>query len=143
MTAKPEPKTIKRPAWVWAISIFTAFGFLWTLASIYLIRSGALPVSSEVQSFFSHMSWFEVLLLPFVNLCAAIFLFFLRKIAFYLFLVAFVLTAKEHVSLLFGYGTTMLAPQGASEIIGTFIGLAISAAICMYSWKLTKRNILR
>src|SRR5262245_18525523 len=79
----------KRPIWVWLISLFFLVSAIWTLLSLYLIWSGAIPLEPAQQAYFDRLTLIDhvlTIVVGVLNLSGAIALFLLRKIARDLFL---------------------------------------------------------
>ena len=133
----------KRPGWVWAISIFFFLAAGWTLLSFYLINLGAVPLNAAQKAYFSSLTGVDyglTILMGLANLIGAVALFFLRKVAFYLFVTAFgvnLLLAAWHA-----VTKGWVAAIGGSGFVGTVIGWALLIAVCIYSWRLIQRGVL-
>ena len=76
-----------------------------------------------------------------LNFLGAIYLFLLRRAAFYLFLLAFVLGMVMTVYHIFF--KNWLAAIGGPGLIGVIIGWGTSVAIIIYARKLIKKDILK
>src|SRR3989338_1768522 len=79
----------KRPKWVWAISIFYFFSAVYTLLSLYLIHSGAVAVPEATRKYLENLTALDYAFsipIGLANLAGAVSLFFLRKVAYPLFL---------------------------------------------------------
>jgi hypothetical protein len=133
----------KRPGWVWAISVFFFLSAGWTLVSFFLINTGAVTPNALQEAYFSSLTGVDyglTILIALANLLAAVALFLLRKIAFYLFLTAFganlLLTAWHTVT------KGWVAAMGAAGLIGALIGWILVIAVCIYSWRLIQRGVL-
>jgi hypothetical protein len=133
----------KRPGWVWAISIFFFLSAGWTLLSLYLIDTGAIPLSAIQEAYFNSLTGADYGLTIFIglaNLLGAVALFLLRKLAFYLFVTAFganlILTVWHMVT------KGWVAAIGGAGLVGAVIGWVLLAAVCIYSWKLIQRGVL-
>lgn len=88
------------------------------------------------------------LLLWFLNLAAALWLWLLRKRALELFVSAFVLSlAHTTWQVVMGGPLGRLFEQGTLQAVIGFVsltmGFGISLAICLYVWKLRRTGILR
>ena len=138
-----QGKAKKRPGWVWVISIFIFFSAAWTLLSFYLIYSGAIPLQPEQKAYFARLTSVDyslTILLGITNLIGAVALFFLRRIAFYLFVGVLVLNSVMtlwHV-LFKDWATAM----GGAGLFGMLIGYGLIVAVCLYAWKLKKSGVL-
>jgi hypothetical protein len=134
----------KRTGWIWAICIFYVISVVWTLLSFYLIFSGTIPITAAQQAYFEALSPVDItlsMLIGLANLCGAVALFLLRWVAFHLFATAF--AASLLMSLWHAATKGWLQALGGSSFIGTIIGEGISAAVCIYTWKLMRRGTLR
>ena len=128
---------------VWVISIFYVLSAGYTLLSFALVYSGAVSVRPEQAAYFQNLSVVDLLgslLGGLLNFCGAIALFRLRKIAFILFALAFVLMCLQAAVQLLT--TNIVAAMGGAGFIGALIGYAISLAVCWYAWRLKGRGIL-
>ena len=139
--ADDSPPTKKRPRWVWVISIYFFLSASFVLFSFYLIGTGAITLDAAIYfSSLTGLDWGLTILIGSANLLAAIALFLLRKVAFYLFAAAF------GTGLLLGvwHAATKgwVAAIGGPGLIGTLIGYALGLAVCVYSWRLIQRGVL-
>jgi hypothetical protein len=133
----------KRPGWVWAISIFFFLSAGWTLVSFFLINTGAVTGNAEQEAYFSSLTVVDyglTILIALANLLAAVALFLLKKIAFYLFLTAFganlLLTAWHTAT------KGWVAAIGGAGLVGALIGWILVIAVCIYSWRSIQRGVL-
>jgi hypothetical protein len=133
----------KRPKLVWVITIFYVISAGWTLLSFALIYSGGIPLNEAQASYFKSQTILDILFtiaIGSLNFIGVIYLFLLRRTAFYLFLSAFVfgmLMTVYHIFFKNGLGAI-----GSPGLIGAIIGWAISIAIIIYVRKLINRDIL-
>ena len=133
----------RRSRWIWAIVIFYAISAGWMLLSFFLIYSGIIPINPEQRTYLDSLSPFDLiitLLIALLNLSGAVVLFLLNRLAFKLFVTAF--AASVLMALWHAATKGWLQALGDAGLIGTMIGYGISATVCIYSWKLTKRGIL-
>ena len=133
----------RRTRWIWAISIFYLVSAGWTLLSFVLIYSGTISVNPAQRAYLDSLSGFDfgiTVLIGLFNLSGAVALFILNRVAFKLFVTAFV--ASVAVALWHATTKEWLEALGGPGFIGTMIGYGISAAVCFYAWKLIKRGIL-
>jgi len=147
----PPPLPSNRPGWVWVISIFYVLTSMWGLLAQLLFVFGLKPGSPEQQALVNSLSTSSRILgvgITLLNLAAAVLLWMLRKVAFNLFITAFVLGIASQIwqafpggSLhkMFEMGPIMMAVTLCSVVIG----LAISAAIYAYVWHLRREGVLR
>ena len=133
----------KRPVLVWMISIWYVLSNGLTFLSLLLTFSGEVPLNGAQKGYFLSQTPFDYGLAGVVmalNLIGAVLLFFLKKLAFRYFLIAFC----------FGIGVTIyqvlikndLSAVGLSGGLGILIGWGISIAIIAYSKRLIQRGIL-
>ena len=98
---------------------------------------------SCTRAYLESLSSFDVgitVLIGLLNVSAAVALFALNRMALNLFVAAFVaslLVAVWHV-----VTKGWLEALGGPGFIGTVIGYSVSLAVCLYTWKLTKRGAL-
>jgi hypothetical protein len=136
---------------VWIISIFIVVTSIWGLLFQLLIRVGAFPVPEQQQAMLRSQSTASVVLtlvLTFLNLVAAIWLWLLRKRAFDLFVTAFAVSLIGLAWQFIGVGPlSTLAGQGLLVLVVTIfsaiVGWGISLAICLYAWRLRQRGVLQ
>lgn len=134
----------KRPGWVWAISIFFVVSAAWTLLSFYLIYSGAVPLNAAQEAYFDSLTgldYFSMVVLAIVNISAAVSLFLLRKVAFYLF--TYGLIANVFMTLWHMVSKDWAGAIGGAGLVGAAFGLGSVAIVCVYSWRLIQRHVLR
>jgi hypothetical protein len=133
----------KRTAWIWAISIFYLFSVGWTLLSFVLIYTGTISVNPAQRAYLDSLSTFDLgvsVLIGLLNLSGVVALFVLNRVAVKLFVIA--LAASVLVALWHAATKGWLQALGGPGFMGTIIGFGISAAVCIYAWKLTKKGIL-
>ena len=133
----------KRPKWIWAITIFYFVSAGWTLLSFYVVGSGSIPMGPAAKAYFDSLSTFDHVITVLIGLAGffgAITLFLLRKIAFYLFTGALI----GHSLLAIWHTLTKdwIAAVGNAGLAGAVFGWALLIAVCVYSWKLTKKGVL-
>lgn len=142
MDAVTQPPT-KRPKLVWVVFLFYLFSVGYTAFSFFLIFSGYVSVAPEQAAYLRNLSvfdWAITCLTATLNLAAAISIFLLRKIAFYLFVTSLGLSMLQ--ALVHAFTTTFVAALGGPGAVGLVIGFAISIAVCGYAWRLKARGIL-
>lgn len=133
----------KRPGWVWAISILFFFSAVWTLLSFYLIHTGAIPLNPRQRAYFDDLgllSYSITILLGAANLVGAICLFLLRKAALYLFGIALIVNTMFITWQMLSTNWTQAIES--SGLSGAIIGWALLLAVCLYTWRLTRKGIL-
>lgn len=134
----------KRPKWVWAISIFYFLSAAYTLLSFYLIHSGAVPVPEATQKYLTSLTALDYVfsvLIGLAILAGAVSLFFLRRIAYPLFLGS--LITNILVSVWHALTKNLLAAFASGGAIGMVIGWGILLAVCLYTRRLSKSGVLR
>lgn len=135
---------VKRPKWVWAISIFYFLSAAYVLLSFYLINSGAVPVPEATRAYLDGLTAFDhafSILIGVANLLGAISLFLLRKVAYPLFLASFV--ANVLVSTWHMISKNMLSALVSGGGIGMLIGWGMQLAVIWYVRRLAKSGVLR
>jgi hypothetical protein len=132
-----------RPVLVWLISAFFFLSAIWTLLSFYMVLSGAIPLEPAQKAYLDRLTPIDyslAIVLGSLNLAGAVMLFLLRKIALYLFLTAFALSV---VLMLWHVATKGWAEAaGAAMSIGALMGYVLSAMVCIYAWRLSKKGVL-
>jgi hypothetical protein len=139
-----EAIAIKRPGWVWAISIFFGVSAGWTLLSFALIRAGAVPLSAAQIAYFDSLGVLDYVLsigIGLANFSGAVALFLLRRVAFYLF--ASALTANLLTTLWHVVTKGWVAALGGAGVVGAVIGLGLLFGVCVYSRRLLQLGVLR
>ena len=143
-TNEIKPAARKRPKLLWIIAIFYILSAGWTVLSFALINSGTIPINEAQKVYFDSQNIFDITLtlaMASLNILGAIFLFLLRRHAFYCFLTAFslgLLITVYHIMF-----KNWLGAIGGPGLIGAAIGWIISISIILYSKKLIKKEILR
>jgi len=133
----------KRPGWIWAISIFFFLSAGWTLLSFYLINTGAVPLIATQKEYFGRLTGLDYglsVIMGLANLIGAVALFFLRKVAFYLFATALganLILAAWHTAT-----KGWVAAIGGAGFVGVVIGWVLLTVVCIYSWRLVQRGVL-
>ena len=134
----------KRPIWVWVISIFILIGYGYSLVITYLVSSGVIvPLTLKERALFDSFNLFGhplSFLTSLADILAAITLFLLRKVAFYLFSASFILYILTTAWQIQTEGWIAATPT--SWVIGAFIGVGFYLALCLYSRNLIKKGIL-
>lgn len=133
----------KRPRWVWVISIFYFLSAGWTLLSFYLISAGLVPLNAAQEAYFATLATVDygvTILMGLAAFTGAVALFFLRKVALYLFLTSFgvnILLTLWHVM-----SKGWVEAIGGAGLFGAMMGLGLMLAVCIYTWKLIQRGTL-
>lgn len=142
-TISPKSTQRRRPKLVWVITIFYFISVGWTLFSFASIYSGFIPVDEAQAVYFKSQTIIDILftiVIGLLNILGAIFLFLLRRSAFYLFLSAFafglIMTAYHIIF------KNWLAAIAGPGLIGAIIGWGIAIATILYARKLIRAEIL-
>ncbi len=141
-TITSSPIKRRRPKLVWVITVFYFISAGWTLLSFALIYSGITPLNAAQVVYFKSQTIFDIfftIVIGALNFMGAIFLFFLRRTAFHLFLSAFILSILMVVYHILS--KDWLAAIGGPGLIGIIIGWTISVAVILYTRKLIKHDI--
>ncbi len=136
-------KNKRRPGWVWVISIFLFFSASFTLFSFYLVYSGKVLLQPAQKAYFASLTFMDLglsILVGLTNLFGALLLFFLRKQAFYLFVISLTFNLLITTGQIFNKGFIQALPSGG--IVGMLIGWGILVAICVYTKRLEKNGVL-
>jgi hypothetical protein len=139
-----EVLAVKRPGWVWVISIFFFLSAGWTLLSFLLVHSGAVSSNAAQIAYFDSLSALDYISsvgIGFANFIGAISLFLLRKISFYLFASAL----GANLLLIFWHAATKgwVAALGSAGLVGAALGLGLLFAVCAYCRRLLQQGVLR
>jgi len=140
----PADRSSGRPLLVWLISIYFFLSASWTITSLLLIMTGAVPLSPAQKSYFESLNAADYLLTiigALLSISAAISLFLLRKAAYYLFC----------ASLAFNMAFTIwhiisrhwLSVIGIGGLAGAAVGWLILFAICLYTARLAAQGTLK
>jgi hypothetical protein len=125
------------------ISIFYLFSVGYNWLSMYLVRSGAVRLTTAQAQYMENLTAFDYMqmyVLSLLNIAGAITLFFLRKKALY-----FLLQHSPSIfqSMRFAATKDLNATLGGAGLIGAFLGFAVSVGVCIYTWRLYDRGVLR
>jgi len=143
---RAENTAIKRPGWVWVISIWYVVSTVLSLATSTLLRTGAIPLAPVQRAYLESLSavdWAFSIAIALVYLIGAVAIFLLRRAAFYLFtfaLIATILQTLWHVAT-----KSYVAAMGGAGVvgIGMVTGLGLVFAVCLYCRRLIRRGVLR
>ena len=143
MTSHSPQSKQKRPFWVWLIFAFYLFSGVMNLSMLWLILTGDVNLSPEELSMArkTSLAWTLGGLLPLANIAGAISIFLLRKMAFYIFtgmLIAGLANGIVQFALL-DWPLQTASRQGLTQVA---IGYLITLAVCIYTYRLKKQNIL-
>ena len=135
----------KRPALVWVISIYIFLGAGLGLPVYILLLLGIIPLEAYAKAGFESLTAFghgSALLIATSRLIGAFFLFRLQKAAFFWFATALAIDFLTPIWMIFLKAEPFEA-MGTSGLVGSLVGFCISIAICMYSYDLIDREILK
>jgi hypothetical protein len=133
-----------RTFWVWAITIFYGIGTLWSLLSVFLITTHAIPVDEVSRAYWDKLTLFDhamTVVNSIVSLCGIGLLFFLRARA-----VAFLIAglAISTLGTLYQFVAKDLASALAGPgLVGMAIGFVLWLVIIWYANRLRKGGRLR
>ena len=138
-----QANPIKRPRWVWVVSILYFFSAAWTLLSFYLIYSGAIRLDPQTQAYLDTITPLDralTLVILTLNVAGAVALFLLRRRALQLFLAALSINlaiSAWHVTTR-GFAATL----SGSGLMGLLVGWLVAGGVCLYTWSLARKGIL-
>ena len=137
MAKELTPTTIKRPLGVWLVVCFFGLSFLVVIPSTIYAINNQPQIFSQFSSFEIAMSVLAVA----ANCTAVILLFYLRALAFWIFLgVTFVSVVYWAVILLTGQEIPAAENMGMG---GKIIEIIFWGAVLIYTWNLKKNGILK
>lgn len=137
--ADPIPRT--RPKWATAIVVFIVLSAGYSLLSLTLVLTGVIPLDDAGRRYFNSLSPLDHVLsvaMGALNLAGAVYLFRLRRQAFYLFLAAFLLGVSLTVYQM--VTTNFVAVMAGSGMIGFLFGQGLMATIVLYTYILVRRG---
>jgi hypothetical protein len=143
-TVGRESASGKRPGLVWVIFIYYMVRYSFSILSVTLISDGVIPVNSTIKAFFdswSASSKILILIESSLNIAGAVFLFLLRRHAYY-----YLLAALGFVILMDVYAIVInnwLTAIGSSGLVDIVKGWLIGIAVIFYSRYLIKKGILK
>lgn len=131
---------MKRPKWVWFIFLWTLGSAAMTIYAYFLLFTNQTEISPELQQSLNNLKTIDYIVSGagmLLGLMAATFLFMLRKQAYYLYWLIFIVGV-------IGAGSA-LAYEGISvkSISGIAFQLLITGLIIGYCKRLIQANILR
>ena len=133
----------QRPTLVWAVFLDYLVSVVYTALTFSLIYSGSISLTPEQTRYFYNLSAFDYVITAVsgvLNLAGAVAIFRLRKIAFHLFTAALAVAILQ--SLAHAMTTNFLAALGGPGAVGVLVGHGLSAAVCVYAWRLKARGVL-
>lgn len=140
------PAAGERPAWVWAISIFYALSFVVLVLAMYLVFSGAIPMTPQLKAGLERMTpldYIVIIVEPLLSVFAAVALFLMRRQATYLFWASFAVgVASTAWQFAIGSGATAFNSKPGAGY-GGLIGFGIQLAVCFYVQNLRIQGTLR
>lgn len=134
---------LKRPKWVWAISIFYSFSIVSAIYSFYVIYSGSIPLNEVQKEYFESLNFIDMALTfvsSMLTLSAAITLFLLKKITIKLWAAIFVFSAFAH--LYSAFTTNYIETLDQIGFSGIIFGTIIIVLIYFYTKRLDARGYL-
>lgn len=140
---KKEIDTSKRPKWVWAISIWYIFAFIYTHYSIYIIFNGSIRLNEAQQQYFGNLAiidWGITVISSLLSFTAAITLFMLKKLTIKAWAAVLVFAVIAHIYS--AASSNYIEALGTGGVIGAIVGFAILIAIYFYTKRLDVRGYL-
>jgi hypothetical protein len=139
------PHRARRSVWVWIISIFYILSSVSGLVSWLIVISGPVAVTPQVKAYLGSLTTadFTVMIIQSVlTLSAALALLLLRKHAYYFFCASLAAALIEMLwqAIAKGWLTAVGSVRGGAA--GTFLGMVILLAVCLYSRELARRGRL-
>lgn len=149
MNVTPPPRI--RPGWVWGIFIFYLVSITWSVLAQVLAHLGLVPVSAAQQEYMGSLRTVDYVTgfaIAAVQMVGATLLWLLRRQAFPVFMVGFVLGAASMAQhLTQPRFLNVFTSLGIAGMVGAGLafagGLVISAAILAYTWNLRRRGVLQ
>jgi hypothetical protein len=139
-----EPSKPRRPVLVWVITIVFGVSAAWTLLSLVLIPTGALPMAPPARAYYDRLSIADYALtigVTVLNLWGTVLLFLLRRKAVRILAAAVALALLIN---LYQLVVKRLAPAlGAAGAIGMAVGFLLWCAILLYAFRLKAAGVLR
>jgi hypothetical protein len=128
---------------VWVISAWYFLSVSVMMISHLTILGGFVPVRDEQKSYFESLTVLDhviTFLCGSLTLAAAVSLFFLRRLAVKLFAISLALSIA--FTLFLTLKRELFGGVGGSGLFGAIIGWLIMGAVCLYAWRLEKKDIL-
>lgn len=134
--------TRKRTFLIWVISLFYIASGAMTLLTVLQIHFGTIPVSPDQLEELrrASMRWSMLGLIPAANLAGGIALLMLRRAAFYLFSGALGLNTLNMLRHVFFSSAPFHLDTG--NLTGVIVGMGITLAVCIYTYRLKQADIL-
>ena len=134
--------TRKRPKLVWAVFFFYIISVGYTVSFFFRVFYPILVTPGHEVDYRNLLTFDLVVtaLTGIFNLAGAIAILRLRKIAFYLFAISFVIGILQ--GLVNTFTTNFSTALGGTGIVSNFFGFGVLFAVCLYAWRLKARRIL-
>ena len=136
-----EPVKLSRPFGVWVVTIYVGISAIFNLVAIVSTNLGMIPLDKSVQAYIrlSVLDQGMIAILLFLSIAKGIALFRLRKYAFGLFLLAFIVNGAF---LIFRWQAMRTAlPLGGETAL--FTSPVIGFVILLYVWTLYLKEVLK
>ena len=136
-----EPVKLSRPFGVWVVTIYVGISAIFNLVAIVSTNLGMIPLGKSEQAYIrlSVLDQGMIAILLFLSIAKGIALFRLRKYAFGLFLLAFIVNGAF---LIFRWQAMRTAlPLGGETAL--FTSPVIGFVILLYVWTLYLKEVLK
>jgi hypothetical protein len=136
-----EPVKLSRPFGVWVVTIYVGISAIFNLVAIVSTNLEMIPLDKSVQAYIrlSVLDQGMIAILLFLSIAKGIALFRLRKYAFGLFLLAFIVNGAF---LIFRWQAMRTAlPLGGETAL--FTSPVIGFVILLYVWTLYLKEVLK
>ena len=136
-----EPVKLSRPFGVWVVTIYVGISAVFNLVAIVSTNLGMIPLGKSEQAYIrlSVLDQGMIAILLFLSIAKGIALFRLRKYAFGLFLLAFIVNGAF---LIFRWQAMRTAlPLGGETAL--FTSPVIGFVILLYVWTLYLKEVLK
>ena len=134
---------MKRPPFVWMIAVYYGISAVWTLAAFLLASAGIIWMDKTADAFWAGLTMWEILVPVgegLLTISAVIALFFLKTVAFRLFLAIWILDTFEYFRIVFS--SPFVERLDPSEGIVLFLSYALISLVVYYTYRLKKNRIL-
>jgi hypothetical protein len=130
-----------RPFGVWVVTIYVGFSAVFNLVAIVSTNLGMIPLDKSAQAYIrlTVLEQGMIAILLFLNIAKGIALFRLKKYAFGLFLLAFMVNGSFLIFRRQAMRTAL--PLGGETML--FTSLAIGFLIVLYVWILYLKDVLQ
>lgn len=141
----PSNEPQRRPFWVWVISLF--YLLTGTLALMTLGRFlGMDAVGDRAADVLTvkkqALTWSIYGVLPAASVAGGALLLMLHRWAFYAFLLALLLNIVNILRYVMVTGGSFQFISGSSAV-GVLVGLGVIVTVCVYTYRLKMRNVLK